>query len=308
MDWTIGLQKAIDYIEDNLTETIDYEMVAAQSFSSSYHFQRVFSILCGFTIGEYIRNRRLSLAGAELAASDVKVIDVALKYGYENPDSFARAFQKFHGILPSQVRNNGSMLKSYSRLVLKFSLEGGSTMNYRIEEKEAMIITGCSKRFTGSPSDRYHQQHDFMISGETRFVRYALQGMASNCSLEYAVISNIDDNGYDFSIGTIIPTYFTNHLEKTVGKTNVNKLTVQEISKRKYLIVETERSANCIQQHLDIRKRAIAEWFAESEYQLTNSPEITLFHYDRVNKDNSYVELWLPIEKRQTESSTKGRI
>lgn len=66
MDWIIGLQKAIDYIEDNLTETIDYEMVAAQGFSSSYHFQRVFSILCGFTIGEYIRNRRLSLAGTEL--------------------------------------------------------------------------------------------------------------------------------------------------------------------------------------------------------------------------------------------------
>ncbi len=299
MDWTVGLQKAIDYIEDNLTETIDYEMVAAQSFSSSYHFQRVFSILCGFTIGEYIRNRRLSLAGAELAASDAKVIDVALKYGYESPDSFARAFQKFHGILPSQARNNGSMLKSYSRLVLKFYLEGGSTMNYRIEEKEAMVITGCSKRFTGSPSDRYHQQHDFMVRGETRFVRYALQGMACDCSLEYAVISNIDDNGYDFSIGTIIPTYFTNHLEKTVGKTNVNKLNVQEISKRKYLIVETERSAKCIQEHLEIRKCAITEWFTESEYQLANAPEITLFHYDRVNKDNSYVELWLPIEERK---------
>lgn len=107
MDWIIGLQKAIDYIEDNLTETIDYEMVAAQSFSSSYHFQRVFRILCGFTIGEYIRNRRLSLAGTELATSDAKVIDVALKYGYGSPDSFAKAFQKFHGILPSQARNNG---------------------------------------------------------------------------------------------------------------------------------------------------------------------------------------------------------
>lgn len=126
MDWIIGMQNAIDYIENNLTETIDYEIVAAQSFSSCYHFQRVFSILCGFTIGEYIRNRRLSLAGTELAASDAKVMDVALKYGYESPDSFAKAFQKFHGMLPSQARNNGSNLKSFSRLVLKFSLEGGT--------------------------------------------------------------------------------------------------------------------------------------------------------------------------------------
>ena len=95
MDWIKGLQKSIDYIEANLTETIDYEAVAAQSFSSSYHFQRVFSILCGFTVGEYIRNRRLSLAGTELAANKAKIIDIALKYGYENPDSFAKALKNF---------------------------------------------------------------------------------------------------------------------------------------------------------------------------------------------------------------------
>ena len=109
-----------------MTEKIDYDIVAAQSFSSSYHFQRVFSILCGFSIGEYIRNRRLSLAGSELATTDAKVIDMALKYGYESPDSFAKAFKQFHGVLPSQVKNNGSMLKSFAPLVLKISLEGGS--------------------------------------------------------------------------------------------------------------------------------------------------------------------------------------
>ena len=135
-----------------------------------------------------------------------------------------------------------------------------------------------------------------MVSGNTRFVRYALQGMASDCSVEYAVVSNIDDDGYVFSIGTIIPAFFTEHLEMTVGENNASRLTIQEIPERKYLIVETERSATCMQEHLEIRKRAIAEWFAESEYQLANAPEITLFHYNRTNKDNSYVELWLPIE------------
>lgn len=114
MDWIVGMQKAIDYIENHLTEKIDYDKVAAQSFSSSYHFQRVFSILCGFTIGEYIRNRRLSIAGSELATTDSKVIDVALKYGYESQDSFAKAFKQFHGVLPSQVKNNGSILKSFA--------------------------------------------------------------------------------------------------------------------------------------------------------------------------------------------------
>ena len=89
MDWITGIQNAIDYIENHLTETIDYDIVAEQSFSSTYHFQRIFSILCGFTVGEYIRNRRLSLAGSELATTDIKVIDVAVKYGYESSDSFA---------------------------------------------------------------------------------------------------------------------------------------------------------------------------------------------------------------------------
>ena len=297
MDWITGMQKAIDYIEGHLTEPIDYDMVAAQSFSSSYHFQRVFSILCGFTIGDYIRSRRLSLAGTELATSDIKVVDAALKYGYESPDSFAKAFQKFHGILPSQARSNGSSLRSFSRLVLKLSLEGGSTMNYKIEEKTEITITGYSSRFTGSPSDRYNQQHDFMVNGETRFIRYALQGMASDCTTEYAVISNIDDSGYDYLVGTVIPNYFNEHLDKTIGKSNADKLLIQVVPAQKYLIVETERSAKCIQSHLEIRKQAVTEWFTGTEYQLTNAPEITIFHYDRVNKDNSFVEIWLPITK-----------
>ncbi|MGN0493571.1 MAG: helix-turn-helix domain-containing protein, partial [Acutalibacteraceae bacterium] len=176
MDWIVGMQKAIDYIENHLTEKIDYDMVAAQSFSSSYHFQRVFSILCGFTVGEYIRNRRLSLAGIELATGKAKVIDVALKYGYESPDSFAKAFKQFHGILPSQARNNGSMLKSYSRLVLKISLEGGKAMNYRIEQKPEMILTGYKAHFTGVPYGENREKQEGALFMTTRAKQWLLRG------------------------------------------------------------------------------------------------------------------------------------
>ena len=296
MDWIIGMQKAIDYIEEHLTEPIDYEVVAAQSFSSSYHFQRVFSILCGFTIGEYIRNRRLSLAGQELASSEAKVIDVALKYGYESPDGFAKAFQRFHGILPSEARAKGGNLKSFSRLVLKISLEGGSVMNYRIEEKPEMILTGYTTHFTGSPSDRYNQQHYFMVKGETRFIRYALQGMAKDCTVEYSVISSINDEAYDFTIGTVIPQYFNDHLEETVGKENAERLNVIRVPARKYLVIETERSVFAMDEHLKMRKQAVTEWIESSEYQLADAPEIAVFHADNNDKDKSYVELWLPIE------------
>ena len=94
MDWINGLQKAIEYIEEHLTDNISYDEIAKQSFSSTFHFQRVFSILCGYTLGEYIRNRRLSLAGKELLLGNQKIINIALKYGYDNPDSFSRAFLK----------------------------------------------------------------------------------------------------------------------------------------------------------------------------------------------------------------------
>ena len=98
MDWITGLQRALDYVEENITEQLDYEEVAKKAYSSSFHFQRVFSAICGFTLGDYIRFRRLSLAGSELASTDRKVIDVALKYGYDTPESFSRAFTRFHGI------------------------------------------------------------------------------------------------------------------------------------------------------------------------------------------------------------------
>ena len=110
MDWVTGIQKAIDYIENHITEKLDYEEIAENAFSSPYHFQRVFSILCGYTLGEYIRNRRLALAGTELAADKIKVIDAAVKYGYDSPDSFTRAFTRFHGITPSVAREPGVRL------------------------------------------------------------------------------------------------------------------------------------------------------------------------------------------------------
>ncbi len=119
MDWIKGIQRAVDYVEAHMTEPIDYEETAKQAYSSSFHFQRVFRILCGFTRGEYIRMRRLSLAGKELASSGVRVIEAALKYGYDSPESFSRAFTRFHGVSPSQAKRKGAGLKFVSPLTVK---------------------------------------------------------------------------------------------------------------------------------------------------------------------------------------------
>ena len=116
MEWVKGLQKAIDYIEDHITEDIDYAEIAKQAYSSSFHFQRVFHIICGYSIGEYIRNRRLSLAGTDLSSGNEKVIDIALKYGYNSPESFSRAFTKFHGITPVQAKSEKLTDRKSTRL------------------------------------------------------------------------------------------------------------------------------------------------------------------------------------------------
>ena len=303
MDWIIGIQQAIDYIEDNLTETIDYEEVAKKCYSSSYHFQRVFSILCGFTLGEYIRNRRLTLAGRELATTNAKVIDVAMKYGYESPDSFAKAFQKFHDILPSQARNNGCNLKSFSRLVLKFSLEGGTTMNYKIETKPAMILLGYKKRFSGTPYDesRQHQEGNFFKT--TRAHQWMLKGISNDKMSDYCVLSNFDDDGYDFYISVTTDAYERENLynSKVTGINFMHKFGFEEIviPERTYLVFETEKTKMPIPEYFEIRKQIAAEWLSNAEYQIVNAPELAVYHWGITGGYNGRtIEIWIPIEKK----------
>lgn len=297
MEWIDGIQRALDYIEENITEEIDCNDLAKISYSLPYHFQRVFSILCGYTLGEYIRNRRLTLAGQELAKNKSKVIDVAVKYGYNSPDSFTKAFTKFHGITPSEAHKDGAQLHSFARLSIKITLEGGNIMNYRIEKKPAIKITGLKTEFKGTPDERYGQQHDFMVKGETRFVRYAMQGIAKTCETEYSVVSNVRDDGFDFIVGNIISDSYTKDLSKHIGSENANILTVMEIPEQKYLVVETERNALSILSHLDLRYQAVSQCFAKSNLILANSPEITVYHAFENDKDSSYIELWLPIKE-----------
>jgi len=147
VNWVEGMTNAISYIEDNLTEDLTASDIAKQAFVSAFYFQKAFAMLCGFTVGEYIRQRRLTLAGSELAATDGKIIDIALKYGYDSPDSFTKAFTRFHGVTPSAVRKGEAIIKSFAPLKIKLTLEGGFIMDYKIVEKAAFTVMGVSKRF-----------------------------------------------------------------------------------------------------------------------------------------------------------------
>ncbi|MBE6598098.1 MAG: AraC family transcriptional regulator [Ruminococcaceae bacterium] len=303
MDQIIGIQRAIDYIEAHLTDEIDYAAAAAQSFSSSYHFQRMFSILCGFTLGEYIRNRRLTLAGVELASEGTKVIDIALKYGYESPDSFAKAFRKFHGILPSEVRTGGKNLRSFSRLCLKISLEGGNTMDYRIETKPEMHFTGFKRGFTGTPAKRAEQECDFYL--KTRTNQYILKGMYHDYDNEYNIITGFGDDGYDFYIAARHEEELTNdNLTKELGEEDAKRFESITVPEQLYLICETERTKYPTMLTEELRKQAVSEWLPSQGYELADAPEIALVHWffkkgDNALNNSRYIELWLPITKTE---------
>ena len=146
MDWVKSFQRAIDDMEAHITEPPDYTRTGQKMHVSGFYFQRIFSILCGMTPGEYIRNRRLTLAGNELLSTDIKIIDLALKYGYDTPEGFTRAFTRFHGVTPTAARKHALPLKSFSRLSISISVKGGTNMQYKIERKDAFQIIAKTQR------------------------------------------------------------------------------------------------------------------------------------------------------------------
>lgn len=135
MDWISSIQYTIDYIEDNLDEELDSEILAAKIFTSSFYFQRMFTILCDCTVGEYIRNRRLTLAGFEVINSKINILDIAIKYGYDTNESFTRAFTRFHGSTPSTIRKNKLSTNTFSRISVKSNISGGKTIMSDFSER-----------------------------------------------------------------------------------------------------------------------------------------------------------------------------
>lgn len=288
MDWITGIQKAINYIEAHLTEELDYDKIAAESFYSSYHFQRVFSILCGYTLGEYIRLRRLSAAGKELANGKEKVIDVALKYGYDSPDSFAKAFQKFHGVTPSKAREKGNTLKSFSPLSIKISLEGGNTMHYKIEETEAFYV--LEKVETHSLDNGQNQTSipDFWSRADADGTIDKLLQSSVGGYLLGICYGNPDKSSskFDYSIAvkcdqtTLAPSGFR----------------VNQITAKTWLVFECIGAMpNAIQ---ETWRRIVSEFFPTSEYKPTYEMDIEAYTQGDMDSPDYRSEIWVPIERK----------
>ena len=143
MEWIQTIMKAVRYIENNLTNDIDVEKVSNQVFLSTSNFQRIFQLVTGITIGDYIRNRRLSLAGRDLFLADSKVIDMAMRYQYDTPESFSKAFTRFHGIPPSAVKKQSDKLKFFYPFTINVFIQGGFNVSRIIMENENGVKLTC---------------------------------------------------------------------------------------------------------------------------------------------------------------------
>lgn len=137
-----SLQKGIDYIESKLTDVIYNEELSAVTCMSAVHFQKTFFGLTGMTVGEYVRNRRLTLAAAELTGGKSSVLEVALKYGYESSEGFSRAFREFHGVNPNEIKTGKTNYYLFNKITLEIKVNGGNKMNFEIIELAKRSFAG----------------------------------------------------------------------------------------------------------------------------------------------------------------------
>lgn len=291
MDWITGLQRSIDYVEENLCSNIDFEEVAKRAISSSFHFQRVFSCLCGYTLGEYIRMRRLTKAGEELAGGKVKVIDVAFKYGYDTPESFSRAFVRFHKVTPKQVKN-GANIKAFSRISVKLTLNGGGIMDYRIEKKEKFNII-CKRIKVENKNETPTQKisefwRDCSVDGTIeKICKYIPKdNIFGKAIVGISFMRDFKDYQFPYGIGA--------HYN---GDEVVDKdLTVVEIPAYTYAVFTCK--GKMPEAFVKVYKDICQEFFPSSEYQPNYGVELEVYPSAEVDNPDYSCEIWISVDKK----------
>ncbi|PLX35314.1 MAG: AraC family transcriptional regulator [Clostridiales bacterium] len=281
MNWLEGINKVIDHIEEHLEEDIDYEDISRVFGYSVYHVQRLFAMVAGVPISEYIRKRRLSRAAADLQEGDCKVIDVAVKYGYTSSNSFNRAFKSFHGVAPSEARKKNVMLKAFPPIYFELTVRGLEALEYRIEKMKEFRIVGVKLASTMENGECYSKIPGFWMDlvkdgGQERII-----GLMNREPVGLLGVSSYSD---DFSTGAL-DYYIACSTDKAVPD-GMEEFMVPESTWAAFPC--RDRRPQGIQ---DLERRIVMEWLPGSGYEFANAPDLEV----HVSPDET--EIWIPVRK-----------
>lgn len=284
MNWVKALSDSIEYIEDNLTESLAIKEIANVALSSPYHYQRMFFMLTGMTVHEYIRNRRLSMAAGELVTTNTKVIDVAIKYGYESSEAFSRAFKKMHGANPTDIRKGKASIKAFPKIVIQITLKGDVPMNYRIERKEGFRFCGITRNIPTENGE------NFIII--PKFWEEVIQD--GRCD---ELMGKVED---DKCIGACMPMDpdVDTDFDYVIGVFTEEELPgydYHEVPDADWAIFEVRGPIG--EELQNTWKRIFSEWFPSTGFKHANLPELEVYYGGDTQSPDYLTEIWIPIIK-----------
>ena len=279
---------AMAYIESHLVQDMEQSQISQIAGCSEYHFRRMFSFLAGMPLGEYIRRRRLSLAGALLQSEKIKVIDLALQLGYESPEAFSKAFQVMHGVTPSRAKKKNVELKTLPPMSFQLAIRGGIEMNYRIVEKNDFYIIGLKKRIT-IQFKGINTQMDSLVRELTPEMITELKGLCDTVPEGILTVSaNFSERASECSE---LDQYIGVATSRAVNR-NYDILHVPASTWAVFKVTGTFPDA--VQ---ETWAKIYAEWFPTSGYQLTGGPELLWNEGPDMSKPDYKSEIWIPIFK-----------
>ena len=282
MKWVEKLNQSMNYIEEHLTDEIDYEQLGRIACCSAYHYQRRFTYMAGITMAEYIRRRKMSLAAVDLQGGEARIIDIAEKYGYRSPTAFNRAFQSFHGIAPSSVKNEGTSVKSFSPIVFKITVKGATEMNYKIEKKEAFRIIGISAPLDQEIENNFAVVPQMWQEASTNGTLQKLASMMDTPPMGLLGVSacnNEEQWKYYIAVSSTKPT---------------GEFEQYTIPAATWAIFSGSGTNQSIQK---LEQRIITEWLPTSGYEYANAPDIEV--YLNPDPQNAQYEVWIPVTKKK---------
>ncbi len=287
LEWTKALRESVEYIEKNILSDLSLEILAKQVYISPFYLQKAFNIMCGYTVWEYIRNRRLYLAGLDLIEKDDKVIDLAYRYGYETPESFSKAFKRFHGLSPMKLKKQPYKIKVFHPIEISISIKGGSQLDYTIEEMESFKVLAKGKRF--SYESAFDQIPEYWKKWKEKLaVALKDDGSAGMCIGKYGISIDATNNHHEFDY-YIGGDYQESYRDKTYEIIDIPALTWAKF----YCIGPMPTSLQAL------NTRIFNEWLAENEdYQISCGYNIEVYHQGDIYDLNYKSEIWIPVKRQ----------